>query len=77
MRAVFKVQRPLGGDMGSCLVYDETRTCAATIPYDATWKKCFRLLGDPQKLFVLADVDVGPDGVERFTVVDLVDDEDW
>ena len=54
---VFKVQRPLGGEMSQCLVYNKDRSIDSPIPYTDEIAELFAQFDNPGRLFVEAWVD--------------------
>lgn len=54
---VFKLQRPLGGDDSFAAVYNRDRSRQALVPYDAPMREFFFDIGNPPKVYVLADLE--------------------
>lgn len=51
---VFKLQRPLAGDMTRCLAYTRTREDLCFVSYDEEMCALFERFGNPEKLYVRA-----------------------
>lgn len=51
---MFKLQRPLGGDMSRCLVYTRDRKRTSFVDYDDAMRELFERFGNPEKLYVRA-----------------------
>lgn len=56
MTQLFKLQRPVGGDMGYCIAYPASRNPTVQVPYDDDAKALFASKGNPEKLYVNARV---------------------
>lgn len=54
---VFKVQRPLGGEMTDCLVYNKDQSITFFLPFNEEVKKVFEKEGNPPKLYIIGSLE--------------------
>ena len=66
---IFKMQRPLGGEMGVMLIYNESRSITFTLPM---YKRDRKLFGEKPKIYVRAAI---IDTI--FTIEEIVEDQNW
>ena len=67
---IYKMQRPIYGDMTNCFIYDEKREDVFELPMDETLTDLF---GDDYKIYVKGFID--EDG--QFAIGDRVEDQEW
>lgn len=80
--ATLKVQRPLGGALGECLVYNRTRSIQYFVPFDDAVKAMFRNAGFPPKMYVRAHLQPNTNegaepGTMTFRMIAPVEDQPW
>jgi hypothetical protein len=68
---IFKIQRPLGGHMGECLVYDRGHNHMVMLLYDDGMRRFFESQGNPLKLYVEGTI-----ADSTFDVSGVADDQD-
>jgi hypothetical protein len=59
MSKLYKIQRPLSGDMTDVLIYDEGRRNVSFAPYDNEMKETFQKQGNPPRLYVKGEIKEG------------------
>lgn len=67
---IYKMQRPIYGDMTNCFIYDENREDVFELPMDETLTALF---GNDYKIYVKGFID--EDG--QFAIGDRVEDQEW
>lgn len=67
---IYKIQRPIYGDMTNCLVYDEDRENIIELPMDKTLSE---LLGNDYKIYVTGYIDDD----NQFIIGDKVEEQAW
>lgn len=72
MPEVFKLQRPLGGDMTRVLAYNKSRSVMLQVPFDDDMKAFFGSAGAPLKLYVMGEVQG-----TRLHLVGAVEPQPW
>jgi hypothetical protein len=73
---IYKIQRPLGGDRTNCLVYPKSRRPTLFVPYGHAMNELFEDHGNPQKLYVRAQVIYGPQDAINLTIERIAEDQD-
>lgn len=67
---IYKMQKPIYGDMTNCLIYDERHKDVIELPMDETLSKLF---GDDYKIYVTGYID--EEG--KFIIGDKVEEQAW
>ncbi len=62
---IFKIQRPLGGDMTRCFVYNEDRSVVGHAPYTPDVARLFPTFGDDQEIRVYVHGSISRNGTLR------------